>query len=105
VLERRLLPQLLVAKDLNNVLELCKSCPFSVYVLPLCFGPLGYCLSPHDGFLFLTESLDLLLDSEQLLLFCGFIFEGFFFSVFHLKLLGICILLDYLTDEGTRGGD
>jgi hypothetical protein len=36
----------------------------SVDVLPPGFGALDRRLPPHDGFLFLTEPLDLLLDSE-----------------------------------------
>jgi hypothetical protein len=35
--ERRLLPLYLLAKDVNNILELCKSCSFSVNVLSSSF--------------------------------------------------------------------
>jgi hypothetical protein len=54
---------LLLAEDLNGVLELCESCSFSVDVLPPDFVMLSCCLLPCDGFLFLTEPLYLLLDS------------------------------------------
>jgi hypothetical protein len=62
VLKRRLLPLLLLAEDLDIVLELCKSCRLPVNVLPSGFGTLGRCLPPYDDFLFLVEPLDLLLD-------------------------------------------
>jgi hypothetical protein len=45
VLEQRLFPLFLVAKNLNVVLELHKSCSFSVYVLPLGFGTMNCCNS------------------------------------------------------------
>jgi hypothetical protein len=41
LLERRLLPMLLLAKDLDVVLELSESCPFSIDVLPSGFGTLS----------------------------------------------------------------
>jgi hypothetical protein len=66
-LERRLLPLLLLVKDLNGVLELRESCSFSVNVLSFGFDTLRCCLPPCDAFLFLTEPLHLLLDSGQLL--------------------------------------
>jgi hypothetical protein len=60
--ERRLLPLLLLAKDLNVVLELRESCPFSVNMLSSGFGTLSCCLPSCDGILFLTEPLNLLLN-------------------------------------------
>jgi hypothetical protein len=96
LLKRRLLPLLLLAKDLDGVLELRKSCSFSVNMLSSGFCMLNYWLPPLDGFLFLTEPLDLLLDSRQLLLFYSFIFKGFIFPVLHLDLLEVYILLNDL---------
>jgi hypothetical protein len=60
--ERRLLPLLLLAKDLDGVLELHESCPFSIDVLPSGFGTLSCCMRPYDNFLFLMEHFDLLLN-------------------------------------------
>jgi hypothetical protein len=59
LLEWRLLPLLLQAKDLNVVLELRESCSFFVDVLPSSFSTIRCCWSPCDGFLFLSEPLDL----------------------------------------------
>jgi hypothetical protein len=82
---------LLLAKDLDDVLELPESCSFSVNVLPSGFGALSCYLHSCDSFLFLTEPFNLLLDSSQLLLLCSFVF-----SVFHLDLLELYILLNDL---------
>jgi hypothetical protein len=82
-LKWRPLPLLLLVKDLNGVLELYESFSFSIDVLPFGFGMLSCCLPPCDDFLFLTETLNLLLDSSQLLLLCRFIFECFMFPIFH----------------------
>jgi hypothetical protein len=81
-------------KDINGVLQLCKPCSLSVYVLPPDFSALDYCLPPYDGFLFLTKPLDLLLDSKQLLL-CSSIFGGFFLPILQPELLKLCISLNY----------
>jgi hypothetical protein len=99
-MERRWIEVVLVLleKDLNSVLELCKSCSLCVDVLFASFGVLSYCLPPHDGFLFLSEPLDLLLDSNQLL-FCDIVFESFIFPVFHLYLLEVYVVLDYLNRQ------
>jgi hypothetical protein len=64
-------------------------------VLPLGFGALDRCFPPHDGFMFLVEPLNLVLDFEQLLLDI-FVFEGFFFLVLQLNLLKLDISLDDL---------
>jgi hypothetical protein len=96
LLEQRLLPLLLLAKDLDVVLELHESCPFSIDVLPSGFGTLSCYLLPCDGFLFLTEPLDLLLDPSQLFLFCSIVFEGLIFPIFQLDLLELYISLDDL---------
>jgi hypothetical protein len=60
--ERRLLPLLLLVKDLNVVLEFRESCPFSVNVLSSGFGMLSCYLPSCDDILFLTEPLNLLLN-------------------------------------------
>jgi hypothetical protein len=96
LLKRRLLPLLLLAEDLDIVLEFCKSCPLPVNVLPSSFDPLGHCLPPHDDFLFLVEPLNFLLDPGQLFLLCSFIFKVFIFPVFYLDFLKLDIALDDL---------
>jgi hypothetical protein len=54
-------------------------------MLPLSFGVLSCCLPSHDGFLFLTEPLDFLLDFDQLLLFFyDFVFISLFVPVLHM---------------------
>jgi hypothetical protein len=83
----------LLAKDFNNVLELYESCSFSTDVLHSGFGTLSCCLPSCDSFLFLMESLYLLLDFGQLCFFCGFIVGAFVLSVFNLELLEFCIFL------------
>jgi hypothetical protein len=95
LLERRILPLLLLGKDFDVALELCKSCCLLDNVLPSGFGALSCSLPPCDGFLFLAEPLNLLLESEQLL-FCCFIFGGLFLQVLHLDLLELGISLDDL---------
>jgi hypothetical protein len=52
-------------------------------------------LSPLDGFLFLIEPLNLLLDSEQLL-FSSLVFRGFFVLVLQLDLFELHVSLDDL---------
>jgi hypothetical protein len=51
-----------LAKDLNVVLELRESCPFSVNVMSSGFGALSCCLRSCDGFLLLAEPLNLQLN-------------------------------------------
>jgi hypothetical protein len=65
-------------------------------VLPLGFGALDYHLPSQNGFLFLMEPLDLLLDSEQLLLVSSFIFGGLFLPVLQLDLLEVGVSLNDL---------
>jgi hypothetical protein len=48
------------------------------------------------GFLFLMESPDFQLDSDQLLLLCSFIFGGFFIPGLQLDLIELNIALDDL---------
>jgi hypothetical protein len=57
------MPLFLLPKDLDGVLEICKSSSFSVNMLPSGFGALSYCLPSCDSFLFLMEPLNLLLNS------------------------------------------
>jgi hypothetical protein len=95
LLKRRLLPLLLMADDLNIILEFCKPFLLPINVLPPGFSALGRCLSSHDGFLFLTEPLNLLLDSEQLL-FSSLISGGFFLLVLQLDLFELHVFLDDL---------
>jgi hypothetical protein len=61
---RKLLPLLLLEKDLDGVLELCEPCPFFVDMLPCGFGTLSCYLSPCNDFMFLMEPLNLMLDSS-----------------------------------------
>jgi hypothetical protein len=49
--KRGFLSLLLLAKDLDDILELHHSCSFSIYVLPSVFGLPNCCLPPHVGFL------------------------------------------------------
>jgi hypothetical protein len=64
LLERRVLPLFLLAKDLDGVLELHESCSFSINGLPSGFSTLSEGLPSYDSFLFLMEALDLLLNSS-----------------------------------------
>jgi hypothetical protein len=61
-------------------------------MLPPGFSALGHCLPSHDGFLFSTEPLDLLLDSEQLL-FHSLVSRGFFLPVLQLDLFELRVSL------------
>jgi hypothetical protein len=92
----RLLPLVLLAKDLDVVLQLCKPSSLYVYVLPSGLGVLSYGLSTDDGFLFLVEVLDLVLNPGKLCFRRFFILEGFVFPIFHLDLLKLYISLDEL---------
>jgi hypothetical protein len=66
-------------------------------VLSSSFGTLSCYLPPHDGFLFLMEPLNFLLDSDQfLLLFYGFVFISIFILVLHLDLIKLDIALNDL---------
>jgi hypothetical protein len=65
-------------------------------VLPPGFGALDWRLPPHDGFLFLADPLDLLLDSEQLLFLSSFILGGFLLSILQLDLFKLDVSLDDL---------
>jgi hypothetical protein len=62
--EGTLLPLPLLVKDVDSVLELCKSCPFSIDVLPPGFSTLSCYLPSGDSFLFLMEPFNLLFYSS-----------------------------------------
>jgi hypothetical protein len=47
-----LLALLLLAENINGVLQFCEPCSLPIDVLPSSFGTLGDCLVPHDRFLF-----------------------------------------------------
>jgi hypothetical protein len=56
------------------------------------FGALHCSLPPHDGFLFLAEPLNLLLDSRQLLFLCYcFFFFSFFIPIVDLEVIKLCV--------------
>jgi hypothetical protein len=57
----RLLLLLLLANDLDGVLELCEPRSLSVYMLPFSFDTLSCGLPANDGFLFSLKALNLLL--------------------------------------------
>jgi hypothetical protein len=82
--QRWLLSLLLLAKDVDDVLQFCEPCPLSVNVLFASFDALNDCLPSHDGFLLLLEPLYLLLYPDQLFLFCcNFVFFCFLIPVLH----------------------
>jgi hypothetical protein len=53
----------LLAEDVQVVLHLCEPCSLPVDGLPVSFGELHCGLSSQNGFLFLPEPLNVLLDS------------------------------------------
>jgi hypothetical protein len=57
------MPLLLLTEDTEGVLHLCELCSLPVDVLPMSFDALNYGLPSQYGLLFLTEPLNLLLDS------------------------------------------
>jgi hypothetical protein len=68
-----------------------------VYVLPPSFSTPSDCLSSHDGFLFLSETLYFLLDRDLfLLLCCRFDFLNFLVPVLHLALIKLGVAVDDL---------
>jgi hypothetical protein len=62
LIEWRLLPLILLGKDLDGVLELCEAHSLSVYVLHSSLIVLSCGLPASDGFLFLVKALNLLLN-------------------------------------------
>jgi hypothetical protein len=90
--QRWLLPLLLLAKDVNGILQLYEPCPLSVIVLFLSFGVLSDSLPSHDGLLLLLEPLYLLLHPDHLFLLCrGFILFRFLILVLHLHLIELLL--------------
>jgi hypothetical protein len=65
-----LLSLLLLAKDVDDILQFCEPCLLSVNVLSVSFDTLSDCLPSPDGFLLLPEPLYLLLYPDQLFLLC-----------------------------------
>jgi hypothetical protein len=105
VIEGSFLSLLLLAKDIDSVLQLREPRPLSVNVLLASLGALNCSLPSHDGFLFLSEPVDFLLDSGQLfLLYCCFVFFGFFIPVMGLDLIKLYISLDHLYWRGCPRG-
>jgi predicted CDP-diglyceride synthetase/phosphatidate cytidylyltransferase len=95
--QKRLLPLLLLANDVDGILQLYELCPLSVDVLSVSFDALGNCLSSHNGFLFLPELLYLLLDLDQFfLLCCSFVFFSFLIPFLHLNLIKLNVAMNGL---------
>jgi hypothetical protein len=68
-----------------------------VNVLPPSFSALSNCLTPYDGFLFLSEHLYFLLDPDQFFLFYNhFDFLSFLIPVLHLDLIKLGVTMDDL---------
>jgi hypothetical protein len=63
LVEWSFLPLLLLVKNVKGILHFCESRSLSVEVLSTSFGTLDYGLPSQNGFLFLPEPLNLLLDS------------------------------------------
>jgi hypothetical protein len=94
LIEQMFLPLFLLARDINNILQLCQPCSLSINVLSSGFGALRCCLPPRNEFLFLTEPLYFLLyPGQPLLLYCYFIFIVFFVSVLHVDLIKLDVAL------------
>jgi hypothetical protein len=90
-----LLALLLLLKDINSVLQLCEPCSLLVDALPPGFGMLSDCPVPHYLFLFLSEPLYLMLDSNQfLLLYRSFDFLSFLIPVLHLDLIRLRVVMN-----------
>jgi hypothetical protein len=87
-----LLHLLLLAKDVDRILQLYEPCPLSVNVLSARFSLLSDCVPSHNGFLLLPKPLCLLLHPDQLfLVYCGFVFFGFLILVLHLHLIKLLL--------------
>jgi hypothetical protein len=97
MIERGLLSLLLLAKDIDSILQLRELHPLSVDMMYMSFGVLYDGLPFYDGFLFLSEPLYFLLNPGQLLLFCcGFVLFGFLVPILHLDLVELSITLNIL---------
>jgi hypothetical protein len=62
LIERSLTPMLLLTKNIEGVLHFYKPCSLPIDVLPTDFDTLNCSLPPQDGFLFLSEPLNFLLN-------------------------------------------
>jgi hypothetical protein len=88
---------LLLAKDIECILQLREPHPLSVDMLYASFDELSDVLPSHDGFLFLPEPLYFLLNPGQLLLFCcSFSFFSFLIPIMHLDLVELSVALNIL---------
>jgi hypothetical protein len=97
MIERGFLSLLLLAKDIDSILQLRELRPLSVATLSTSFNTLCDGLTSHHGFLFLPEPLFFLLIPGQLLLFCcGFILLGFLIPILHLDLVELSVALNIL---------
>jgi hypothetical protein len=77
-----LLSLLLLAKDIDGILQFCEPCSLPINVLPMSFGMLSDFLPSHDGFMLLPEPLYLLLYPDPLFLFrCDFVLFCFLILV------------------------
>jgi hypothetical protein len=86
----------LMMENVEGVLQLGEPRLLSVDVLPMGLGALDCSLCSQDGFLFLSKHLKFLLDSGQLLLlYCCFVFLGFFIPVMDLDLIELCVSLSH----------
>jgi hypothetical protein len=73
---------LLLTENVEGVFLLDEPCSLSIDVLPMGLDVLDCSMSSQDGFLFLLEPLNFLLDYGQLfLLYCSFIFLSFFIPI------------------------
>jgi hypothetical protein len=78
----------------------------SVDALPVGLDAPDCSLSSQDGFLFLSKPLNFLLDSGQLLLlYCCFIYLGFFIPVMDLDLIKLCVSLSHVYWRRCSRGD
>jgi hypothetical protein len=83
-----LLSLLLLAKDVDGILQFYEPCSFSDNVLSMSFSALSDYLPSHDGFLLLLEVFYLLLYPDQLfLLCCSFVLFCFLIPVLHQHLI------------------
>jgi hypothetical protein len=97
MVERGFLSLLLLAKDIDSILQLHEPRPLSVDVLSSSFDTLSNGLPSHDGFLFLSKPLYFLLNPGQLLTFCCiFVFFNFLIPILHLDLVELSVTLNIL---------
>jgi hypothetical protein len=88
---------LLLAKDIDNILQLCELGPLFVDVLSMSFSALRDGFPSQDEFLFLPKPLYFLVNLGQLLLFwCSFILFDFLVPILHLDLVEVGVALNVL---------